>query len=149
MPASMMSDANGSSPKVIGSSIAIAGIGPIPGNTPIRVPRRQPSNANPILVRDAAAPNPVARLPMTSKTKPDEEPTSPTASVSEQRKWLAQGPDERHDTKEGHADGEQRSISEVWPSLGKGRDRDERESREDQPEVLHRKSECEERADDQ
>jgi len=66
MPASMMSEASGSSPNVIGSSMAIAGIGPMPGSTPIKVPSRQPISANPILVKDRAAPKPVARLAKTS-----------------------------------------------------------------------------------
>ena len=47
MPASMISDDSGSSPKVIGSSIAMVGIGPMPGSTPISVPSRQPSSAKP------------------------------------------------------------------------------------------------------
>ena len=42
MPASMISAPTGSSPKVIGSSMAIVAIGPTPGSTPISVPTRQP-----------------------------------------------------------------------------------------------------------
>ena len=42
MPASMMSAETGGSTKVAGNSIAIVAIGPIPGSTPISVPRTQP-----------------------------------------------------------------------------------------------------------
>jgi hypothetical protein len=43
MPASMIIAVSGSMPKVMGSSSAMVGIGPMPGSTPIRVPSRQPS----------------------------------------------------------------------------------------------------------
>ncbi len=42
MPASMISAATGEMANVIGISIAMVASGPIPGNTPIRVPSRQP-----------------------------------------------------------------------------------------------------------
>ena len=66
MPASMISDDSGSSPKVIGSSIAMVGIGPMPGSTPIKVPSRQPISAKPRLLQEAAAAKPVARFWKTS-----------------------------------------------------------------------------------
>src|SRR5215211_1065816 len=62
MPASMISDDRGSSPNVIGSSMAMVGIGPIPGKTPISVPSRQPIRAKPRFLNDSAAPNPIARF---------------------------------------------------------------------------------------
>src|ERR1044072_5780891 len=73
MPASMISEDNGSSPKVIGSSIAMVGIGPMPGSTPISVPRKQPISAKPMFCQDAAALKPVARLAnrSTSVAPPD------------------------------------------------------------------------------
>ena len=64
----MTSEDSGSRPKVIGSSMAIVGIGPMPGSTPIRVPSRQPKNAKPRFLRVAAALNPVARFWMNSKS---------------------------------------------------------------------------------
>ena len=39
----MMSAETGGSTKVAGSSIAMVAIGPMPGSTPISVPRRQPT----------------------------------------------------------------------------------------------------------
>ena len=58
MPASMISAPVGSSPKVIGSSMAMVAIGPTPGSTPISVPTRQPRKARPKILqgeRDAEA----------------------------------------------------------------------------------------------
>ena len=43
MPASMISEVTGSNLKVIGSSIAIVAVGPIPGSTPTIVPRKTPT----------------------------------------------------------------------------------------------------------
>jgi hypothetical protein len=42
MPASMMSADAGGRTNVAGSSIAIVATGPIPGNTPMRVPNKTP-----------------------------------------------------------------------------------------------------------
>src|SRR5262245_40461217 len=66
MPASITSDESGSRPYVIGSRIAMVGIGPIPGNTPIRVPSTHPTSANHRFCSVPAAPKPVARLAKTS-----------------------------------------------------------------------------------
>src|SRR5512136_1713041 len=62
MPASMMSEASGVRPKVIGNSMAIVATGPMPGSTPMSVPTRQPMSAKPILLNEAAAPKPIAKL---------------------------------------------------------------------------------------
>src|SRR5215204_4570751 len=43
MPASMISAPTGGRPYVIGSSIAMVATGPMPGNTPIRVPTSAPT----------------------------------------------------------------------------------------------------------
>ena len=43
MPASMMSAVTGAKEKVIGSSIAIVAVGPMPGSTPTRVPSSTPT----------------------------------------------------------------------------------------------------------
>ena len=43
MPASMMSAVTGSKLKVIGSSMAIVAVGPIPGRTPTSVPSSTPT----------------------------------------------------------------------------------------------------------
>src|SRR3712207_7693499 len=46
--------------KVIGSSSAMVSAGPMPGRTPIAVPRKQPSSAQPRLASVSAPANPVA-----------------------------------------------------------------------------------------
>src|SRR3954470_9484182 len=73
MPASMISDDSGSSPKVIGGSIAMVGIAPMPGSTPMSVPSMQPISAKPMFCHEAAALKPVARLAnrSTSASPPD------------------------------------------------------------------------------
>jgi len=43
MPASMISAVTGSRLKVIGSSMAIVAVGPMPGSTPTAVPSTTPS----------------------------------------------------------------------------------------------------------
>src|SRR5215217_2718664 len=62
MPASMMRAPTGSSPKVIGSSMAIVAIGPTPGSTPISVPTMQPRKQRARFWSDRATPNPSARF---------------------------------------------------------------------------------------
>src|SRR3712207_418761 len=52
--------------KVIGSSSAMVSAGPMPGSTPIAVPRKQPSSAQPRLVSDNAWLKPRARPEMAS-----------------------------------------------------------------------------------
>jgi hypothetical protein len=42
MPASMIRDVAGLSAKVMGKSMAIVAVGPMPGRTPINVPRSTP-----------------------------------------------------------------------------------------------------------
>src|SRR5205085_5632922 len=62
MPASMMSAPTGLRLNVIGSSMAIVATGPMPGNTPISVPSRQPTRAKSRLIGVAATPKPMTRL---------------------------------------------------------------------------------------
>src|SRR6266849_4187500 len=47
---------------VIGRSMAMVATGPMPGSTPISVPRIQPMNAYSRLIGDTATPNPIQRL---------------------------------------------------------------------------------------
>ena len=50
----------------MGSNIAIVAMGPMPGRTPISVPRRQPMRQNSRFVGVTAAEKPVARFANTS-----------------------------------------------------------------------------------
>src|SRR5688500_10227521 len=63
MPASMISDEIGSPIwKVIGNSMAMVAVAPMPGRTPIRVPSRTPIRQKPMLARVEAVAKPSARL---------------------------------------------------------------------------------------
>src|SRR5204863_2462541 len=115
MPASMMSDDSGSSQKVIGSSMAMVGIGPMPGRTPISVPSRQPISANPRFLNESAAPKPVARLWNRSNSILPAPPG---------RQRLPEHVDEHHDGEQREADTEQDRLAQLHlgPGIG-GEDR--------------------------
>ncbi len=67
MPASMISEETGSPIwKVIGNSMAIVAVAPMPGSTPISVPSSTPIRQKPILVRVEAVAKPSARLSRSS-----------------------------------------------------------------------------------
>src|SRR6202171_6710001 len=72
MPASMMSADTGGSTKVAGSSIGMVAIGPMPGSTPIRVPRMQPMKQYRMLFQCRATPKPSIRFESNSKVSPQE-----------------------------------------------------------------------------
>ncbi|MNM49496.1 hypothetical protein D3C81_605020 [compost metagenome] len=58
----MISAPVGSTLAVIGNSRATVSAGPIPGNTPMAVPSRQPMNPHIRLIGVSAEENPIARL---------------------------------------------------------------------------------------
>src|SRR6185436_17913976 len=58
----MISAATGGTLKVIGSSIAIVASGPMPGSTPISVPRKQPMKQNQRFCQVSATLKPNKRL---------------------------------------------------------------------------------------
>src|SRR5712692_3045236 len=62
MPASMISAPTGSKLKVIGRSMVIVAMGPMPGSTPMSVPTRQPMKARPTFCSESAVENPSARF---------------------------------------------------------------------------------------
>src|SRR4051812_16151869 len=66
MPASMMSDDTGESWKVIGSSMAMVAVAPMPGSTPIRVPSSTPIRQKSRFSGVAAVAKPRARLSKSS-----------------------------------------------------------------------------------
>src|SRR5919112_2748794 len=78
MPASMITDVTGSKPKVIGRSMAMAAVGPMPGSTPTEVPRATPSRQKSRFVGVKAVSKPSARL---SNTPIDALPLQPGAEV--------------------------------------------------------------------
>src|SRR5687767_11248268 len=62
MPASMMRADTGATLNVIGSNMAIVASGPIPGSTPINVPRKTPMKQNHRFWSDSATLKPRTRL---------------------------------------------------------------------------------------
>ncbi|MCY1297099.1 hypothetical protein D9M70_465250 [compost metagenome] len=58
----MISDETGSSWKVIGSSMAMVAVAPMPGSTPIKVPSKTPIRQKSRLAGEAAVAKPSARL---------------------------------------------------------------------------------------
>src|SRR5918998_5864343 len=100
MPASMMSAPTGSSPKVIGSSMAMVAIGPTPGSTPISVPTRTPRKQSAKLVREKATPKPRARLEkMSAMAAPSD---MDVAGDDEDRDRQVQQVSEQADAEGGH-----------------------------------------------
>src|SRR5512134_361959 len=66
----MISAATGGTLKVSGRSIAIVASGPIPGSTPISVPRKTPMKQNHRFCSDSATVNPKTRLLKSSMSVP-------------------------------------------------------------------------------
>src|SRR3990170_2246663 len=74
MPASMISDETGSRLKVIGSSIAMVAVGPMPGSTPTAVPSATPTRQYRMFSRRSAVSNPSRRLSSSSIRRSEREP---------------------------------------------------------------------------
>src|SRR4030095_2987276 len=74
MPASMIMAEGGNRPKVKGSSSAIAGIGPMPGSTPIAGPITTPIRQNSKLLGCRAVVSPISRLSKSSISEPCSRP---------------------------------------------------------------------------
>src|SRR5712691_6773451 len=140
MPASMMSEDSGSRPKVMGNSMAIVGIGPMPGNTPISVPRRQPTRAKPRFFNDSAAPKPVERFWNRSNSILPAPPRG-------QR--LPKHVDEHRDRENSQAGAEQDGFAELdlGPGIG-GEDR-QQDGREREADCFDQESEDQEGRDDE
>src|SRR5574341_2388114 len=94
----MISAATGGTLKVRGSSIAIVASGPMPGSTPISVPRNTPMKQNHRFCSDSATLNPKTRLLKSS--------ISIAPESLDQRIRQAQAPDEPGPGDDGKADGE-------------------------------------------
>src|SRR4030095_11732456 len=139
MPASMISEESGSSPKVIGSSIAMVGIGPMPGSTPISVPSRQPISAKPRFLSDTAAPNPVARFWNRS---------NPMLATPPGRQRLSQQVDEHGHGENGEGGAEQGRFGEVDLAARIGGEHGEQQRGERQADDVDQHAENQDRGDD-
>src|SRR4029079_9359010 len=89
--------------------MAMVGIGPMPGSTPIRVPSRQPISAKPMLAQVPAAPKPVIRLVRTS-TSETPEPLGAAEAVRAVRQRLAERIDEDQHGANREADAEEHRL---------------------------------------
>src|SRR3972149_1430043 len=136
----MTSDPSGSSWKVSGNRIAIAGIGPIPGSTPISVPRRQPSSASPIFLNVAAAVNPVARLLRKSNS---------ISAAPPRRKRLAERIDENDDGEDRQARAEYEHLSQIHVAVRIASDQRQSNRCDREPDAVDQDAEDKDRCDDE
>src|SRR5512138_3350157 len=75
MPASMISEVAGSRLSVIGRSMAMVAVGPMPGSTPTSVPSRQPRKQKAMLCGCSATDRPSPRLAIKSiSAHPEDRP---------------------------------------------------------------------------
>src|SRR3972149_5605478 len=140
MPASITSEDSGPRPKVIGKSMAMVGIGPMPGSTPISVPRRQPSRAKPTFLSVSAALKPVARFWRRSNSILPAPPG---------RQRLRQSVDEHDDSENRQAAAEQERFDHVHaaPRIGSHDRQDHRRQR--QTDCVDQKAEHQDSDDDE
>src|SRR5687767_11978538 len=130
MPASMMSAETGATLKVIGSSMAIVASGPIPGSTPISVPRKTPMKQNHRFWNVRATEKPRTRLLKSSMSVPREERIGESQSVDED----AGAHDRESCRQRGH-------FPELEFVAGKRRGDDERKERRNESDCLHHHAE--------
>src|SRR6185503_13985363 len=102
MPASMISAETGATLNVIGSSIAIVASGPMPGRTPMSVPRKQPTKQYQRFWNESATLKPRIRLLKSSISVP-----------LNQRIGKAEAPDEERPRADGEADRHQQHLDEL------------------------------------
>src|SRR6188508_2357330 len=132
MPASMMRAATGGTLNVIGSSIAIVASGPMPGSTPISVPRNTPMKQNQRFCQVSATEKPKMRLWNSSMSVfPD---------AFDHRIGQTQAPDEDAEADDGEPDCERADLFPFEIPAGRGRKRNQQQHGGDEPGFLHRKA---------
>src|SRR5687767_14740730 len=126
MPASMMRADTGATLNVIGSSIAIVASGPMPGSTPISVPRKTPMKQNHRFCSESATLKPRIRLLKRSMSVPRPE-------------WIreAEPVDEKADRPDRDADREQHLFPELEFLARQGRREHERNQGRDEARLFH------------
>src|SRR5436309_12313941 len=129
MPASMISAGAGLSPNVKGNSIATVATGPMPGNTPTSVPRKQPMKQQRTFCQLSATPRPNARL---------ESVSIPGSRIRPERQRQAQQPDEDRDREGDHHGREREILQRAHVARGVGADEHEHRDGGDEPEPLER-----------
>src|SRR5689334_20612554 len=133
MPASMISAATGATLKVMGSSIAIVASGPMPGSTPMRVPRKQPMKQYQRFCQVSATLKPNTRLWNSSIL------ITPQALDE----WIrqAQAVYEHPGTKDGEANGQGKDFLPLEFPAGGGGQGDQHQHRGNEPGLLHQPAE--------
>src|SRR5690554_193669 len=123
MPASMMSEVAGSRPRVIGNSIAMVAVGPMPGSTPTSVPRRQPRKQNIRLCGCSVMERPRYRFDTRSISANSEDwPRPGLYSGAEHAKWQAKSDAEDKDAEDREADRQGDCSEEGHAPAGEGGD---------------------------
>src|SRR4051794_33724697 len=104
--------------------MAMVGIGPMPGSTPINVPSTQPISAKPRLAQLPAAAKPVNRLLKTSTSASPQrrQPLGATEPVRAVRQGLPQSIDEDHRGPDGHQQAEHDGFAKLEFLPGKSSD---------------------------
>src|SRR5688572_437541 len=129
----MMSAPTGGRLKVIGSSIAIAASGPMPGSTPTSVPTITPMKQYIRLIGETAVLNPSVRLGKCSARN------SMSVAPPEHRVRQLETPDEETGGREHQDRGQDDQFQRAEPPDGKRADHDHQGDRWNEPEVvLHR-----------
>src|SRR5512140_179369 len=140
----MMSAETGCSAKVAGSSIAIVATGPMPGRTPISVPRRQPIRQYIRFDHVRAMPKPIIRFWITSmelSSGAADGERLQRVDVRTERDGKLQARDEHQGAEDDEADGQGERLLEpeaVAPEPGAD---DEDHSRDQHPQGLQEDAE--------
>src|SRR5215213_8111043 len=128
----MISAPTGSSPKVIGSRMAMVAIGPTPGSTPTRVPTRQPRKQSPRFCSVRATEKPSPRLLKISDIAPSD--VDRGAGDDQDRHRLVEKIPEQADAERGHDDREEDELLRAGLVRRQAADDERQRAGDDEPE---------------
>src|SRR3982751_1865096 len=150
MPASMISAETGGSTKVAGSSIEIVAMGPMPGSTPMSVPRSTPMKQYMMFCQCSATPKPITRLfsrSMLASSTPAHAELLERLYVRAQRNRQLQPEDEHQRAEDHEADGEDDHGFQPEVMAAQARADDEQDARGEHADDLEQESECHDRGE--
>src|SRR5688572_3467294 len=130
MPASMISAPTGGRLNVIGSSMAMAASGPMPGSTPTSVPTNTPMKQYIRLIGEIAVLNPSVRLGKCSARN------SMSVAPPEHGVRQLEAPDEESGGAEHQDRGQEDKLQGAKPPNGQRADDDHQSNRRNEPEVV-------------
>src|SRR5262245_889227 len=132
MPASMIREETGSPIwKVIGKSMAMVAVAPMPGSTPISVPSSTPIRQKPILAKVEAVAKPRARLPSRSIRSSSAQPGA--EALEREAEPVA----EHRRGEDGERDREGQRAQRRHPQRGEGREKRGDEDGADEAQPAH------------